>query len=64
MRHKVAGKSFGRTANQRKALFRGLVTSLFDHLKIETTAAKAKETKSIDRAAVLCGAELEGRWWP
>ncbi len=55
MRHRVAGRSFGRTANQRKALFRGLVTSLFDHLKIETTAAKAKETKRLAEKMITLG---------
>ena len=47
MRHRVAGKGFGRNTNQRKALLRNLVTSLFEHLKIETTVVKAKETKRI-----------------
>lgn len=47
MRHKVAGRNFGRTANQRKALLRGLVSALIEHQKIETTLAKAKETKRI-----------------
>ena len=47
VRHKVAGRGFGRNTNQRKALLRGLVTSLFEHLKIETTVAKAKEAKKV-----------------
>ena len=47
MRHKVAGRQFGRNTNQRKALFRVLVVSLFQHLKIETTLAKAKEIREI-----------------
>lgn len=47
MRHKVAGRQFGRNTNQRKALLRGLVTSLFDHGRIETTVAKAKEIRGI-----------------
>ncbi|MBI5057688.1 MAG: 50S ribosomal protein L17 [Nitrospirae bacterium] len=47
MRHKVAGRGFGRNANQRKALLRGLVTSLIEHLKIETTVAKAKEARRL-----------------
>ncbi len=47
MRHKVAGKGFGRNTNHRKALLRNLVISLFEHLKIETTAVKAKEARRI-----------------
>ncbi|UCF86564.1 MAG: 50S ribosomal protein L17 [Nitrospiraceae bacterium] len=47
MRHRVAGRQFGRTTNQRKALLRGLVVSLFEHVKIETTVAKAKEAKKL-----------------
>lgn len=47
MRHKVAGRGFGRNTNQRKALLRGLVASLFEHIKIETTVEKAKEAKKI-----------------
>jgi large subunit ribosomal protein L17 len=47
MQHKVSGRGFGRNTNQRKALLRGLVTSLFEHLKIETTTAKAKEAKKL-----------------
>ena len=55
MRHRVAGRAFGRTANHRKALFRGLVTSLFDHLKIETTVAKAKSVKSMAEKLITLG---------
>ena len=55
MRHRVAGRAFGRTANHRKALFRGLVTSLFDHLKIETTTAKAKAVKSMAEKMITLG---------
>lgn len=47
MRHKVAGRHFGRTANQRKALLKGLVSSLFEHQTIETTVAKAKAVKGM-----------------
>jgi large subunit ribosomal protein L17 len=55
MRHKVAGRGFGRNTNHRKALLKNLVTSLFDHLKIETTAAKAKETKKIAEKIITLG---------
>ncbi|MGD8351449.1 MAG: 50S ribosomal protein L17 [Nitrospirota bacterium] len=55
MRHNVAGRLFGRTANQRKALLRGLVGSLIEHQRIETTVAKAKETKKIAERLVTLG---------
>jgi large subunit ribosomal protein L17 len=55
VRHRVAGRRFGRDTNQRKALLRGLVISLFEHLKIETTAAKAKEAKKIAERLITLG---------
>ncbi len=55
MRHRVAGRGLGRNTNQRKALLRGLVTSLFEHLKIETTVAKAKETKKLAERIITLG---------
>ena len=55
MRHRVAGRRFGRDTNQRKALLRGLVISLFEHLKIETTAAKAKEAKKVAERLITLG---------
>lgn len=55
MRHKVAGRAFGRSANHRKALLRNLVISLFEHLKIETTVAKAKETKRMAERVITLG---------
>jgi large subunit ribosomal protein L17 len=55
MRHRVSGRLFGRTANQRKALLRGLLISLFEHQRIETTLAKAKETKKLAERVVSMG---------
>jgi large subunit ribosomal protein L17 len=55
MRHKVDGRLFGRTANQRKALLKGLVNSLMEHQRIETTVAKAKEVKKIAEKMVTLG---------
>lgn len=55
MQHKMAGRGFGRNTNQRKALLRGLVTSLFEHLKIETTTAKAKEAKKLAERVITMG---------
>ncbi len=55
MRHKVRGKLFGRTANQRKALLRGLIASLLEHQRIETTLTKAKEVRKIAEGIVTLG---------
>ena len=55
MRHKMAGSNFNRTANQRKALLRGLVSSLIEHQRIETTLAKAKAIKGITEKMVTFG---------
>ena len=55
MRHKVDGRLFGRTANQRKALLRGLVNSLIKYERIETTIAKAKEARRIAERMVTLG---------
>lgn len=42
-RHGYVGRKFGRERDQRKALLKGLATSLVEHGKIETTFPKAKE---------------------
>lgn len=55
MRHRVDGRLFGRTANHRKALLRGLVASLFEHERIETTVAKAKEVRRIAERIITLG---------
>jgi large subunit ribosomal protein L17 len=40
-------RKLGRATDQRKAVLKGLVTSLFENGKIETTEARAKEVKNI-----------------
>lgn len=42
MKHRVSGRKLGRNTNQRRALFRTLLRSLFTHGFINTTQAKAK----------------------
>lgn len=42
-RHSYKGRKFGRERDQRRALLKGLATSLVEHGKIETTLPKAKE---------------------
>jgi large subunit ribosomal protein L17 len=46
MRHRVAGKKLSRTAEQRKALRRNLISDLFRHGAIQTTEAKADAVRS------------------
>lgn len=53
-------RKLGRTADQRKALLRGLVTDLIWYGRIETTEAKAKEVRRIaDRMITLAVKECE-----
>lgn len=42
-RHGYKGRKFSRERDQRRALIKGLATSLVEHDKIETTLPKAKE---------------------
>ncbi len=46
MPHQIAGRHLGRNSAQRKALFRGLVTQVLQHERIETTEAKAKAVRA------------------
>lgn len=49
-RHGYVGRKFGRTTDQRRALIKGLATSLVMESKIETTLPKAKElTRYIEK---------------
>ncbi len=47
MRHAVSGRKFDMPTGHRKALFRGLVRSLFLHEKIKTTVPRAKEVRPL-----------------
>ena len=47
MRHQKEGRKLSRTATHRKALLRNLATALFEYERIETTLAKAKETRRV-----------------
>jgi len=47
MRHRVAGRKFGLPSDQRRALLKGLVRSLFAYDKIVTTETRAKDVKPI-----------------
>ena len=47
MRHRRSGRKLGRDASHRKALFSNMAGSLFEHGRIKTTEAKAKELRPI-----------------
>ena len=54
MRHNKSGKRLGRNTPHRAAMLRNMVTSLFEHEKITTTDARAKELrKVVDRMITL-----------
>ena len=54
MPHQIAGRHLNRNSAQRKALFRGLVTQVLQHERIETTEAKAKAVRGdVDRMITL-----------
>lgn len=47
MRHRKDGNRLGRTSAHRKAMLENLVTSLFEHERVRTTDAKAKEARRL-----------------
>jgi large subunit ribosomal protein L17 len=55
MRHRARVSTFGRKTGPRKALLRGLVTSLVEHGRIKTPLAKAKELRRHVEKAVTTG---------
>lgn len=55
MRHRRKTKYFSRKTKPRKALIKGLVTSLIEHGRIKTTLAKAKELRRHVERAITMG---------
>lgn len=47
MRHRIGGRQFGLPSDQRRALLKGLVRSMIIYKQIETTEARAKDTRVI-----------------
>lgn len=47
MRHGKSGRRLGRTGSHKKAMFRNMVTSVFEHERIVTTTPKAKEVRKV-----------------
>src|SRR5581483_8968817 len=54
MPHQIAGRHLGRNTARRKALFKGLITQVLQHERIETTEAKAKAVRmEVDQMITL-----------
>ena len=47
MRHRKSGRQLNRNSSHRKAMFRNMSASLFDHEMIRTTLPKAKELRRV-----------------
>jgi large subunit ribosomal protein L17 len=47
MRHRKSGRHFNRTSAHRKAMFKNMAVSLFEHELIKTTLPKAKELRRV-----------------
>ena len=45
MRHRAKGRQLSRTSSPRRALLNNMATSLFEHGRVVTTEAKAKELR-------------------
>ena len=55
MRHRKSGRKLGRNSSHRKAMFANMVTSLFEHGRITTTDAKAKELRRVAARMITLG---------
>ena len=47
MRHRKSGRKLNRNSSHRKAMFRNMTCSLFEHELIKTTLPKAKELRKV-----------------
>ncbi|MBN1255668.1 MAG: 50S ribosomal protein L17 [Deltaproteobacteria bacterium] len=55
MRHGQAGRKLNRTSSHRLMMLRNMVTSLFEHERIETTEAKVKEVRRLAERLITLG---------
>ncbi len=58
MRHRKAGRKFGRNTSHRRAMFRNMAGNLVLHEQIKTTDAKAKELRRIAERLVTKAVRL------
>lgn len=57
MRHRKAGKQLNRNSSHRKAMFRNMACSLFEHELIKTTLPKAKELRRVAEPLITMAKE-------
>ena len=55
MRHRAKGRQLSRTSSHRRALLNNMATSLFEHGRVITTEAKAKELRPFAEKAITLG---------
>lgn len=55
MRHLKSGRKLNRTSSHRKAMFRNMAVSLFEHEQISTTLPKAKELRRFAEPLITLG---------
>jgi len=57
MRHQKSGRKLNRNSSHRKAMFRNMATSLFEHEIIKTTVPKAKELRRVAEPLITLAKE-------
>jgi len=57
MRHLKSGRKLNRNSPHRKAMFRNMATSLFEHEIIKTTVPKAKELRRVAEPLITLAKE-------
>ena len=57
MRHRKSGRKLNRTSAHRRAMFKNMADSLFNHELIRTTLPKAKELRRVAEPLITLAAE-------
>jgi large subunit ribosomal protein L17 len=57
MRHRKSGRQLNRKSPHRKAMFKNMATSLFEHEVIKTTLPKAKELRRVAEPLITLAKE-------
>ncbi len=59
MRHLKSGRQLNRNSSHRKAMFRNMANSLFEHEIIKTTVPKAKELRRVAEPLITLAKERQ-----